>query len=311
MPNATPEQIQRLRPFGRLAPRRVLPLPPEKIHPVIRIAHRPRTALRIVERIIFDHELVLFLEGRGELMFSGAERCSVGPHHLLFIPPFAPHAIEVKGRCEHVAVHFDFAPGVPPHARDPERRKPYEVQLAHGLSLPRHVVLSPSDRVEESLIELVRAREQQGPLAELEASALLTRVILLLLQRSSRTTARHASSNGSSRHRTQVRLERALAFTEAHFNEKLSAAQLAEVAGLSASHFNRLFHGWTGYSPIEYLRRLRVDKARKLLADVDLSIKEIAHRCGFDDAYHFSKVFRQVDGLPPTRFRESLLTDRA
>ena len=71
-----------------------------------------------------------------------------------------------------------------------------------------------------------------------------------------------------------------------------------------------MFNEWTGYSPIEYLRRLRVERARQLLADVDLSIKEIAQRCGFDDAYHFSKTFRQIDGLPPTKYRESLLAGR-
>jgi AraC-like DNA-binding protein len=58
---------------------------------------------------------------------------------------------------------------------------------------------------------------------------------------------------------------------------------------------------------MEYLRRVRVRRARSLLGDVDLSIKEVARRVGFDDPYHFSKVFHKVDGLPPTLYREALL----
>ena len=58
---------------------------------------------------------------------------------------------------------------------------------------------------------------------------------------------------------------------------------------------------------MEYLRRVRVQQARVLLEDVDLSIKEIARRVGFEDPFHFSKVFHRIDGLPPSLYREALL----
>ncbi|HLL88337.1 MAG TPA: helix-turn-helix transcriptional regulator, partial [Tepidisphaeraceae bacterium] len=76
------------------------------------------------------------------------------------------------------------------------------------------------------------------------------------------------------------------------------------------SRFTALFRAHTGTSPMGYVRKVRVDHARRLLADVDLSIKEVAARVGFDDAFHFSKVFRAVDGLAPTRYREALLAGR-
>jgi transcriptional regulator GlxA family with amidase domain len=85
---------------------------------------------------------------------------------------------------------------------------------------------------------------------------------------------------------------------------------LARAAGLSVSHFNRLFLEWTGFTPMEYQRRQRITKARVLLGDAHLSIKEIAAQCGFDDPYHFSRVFRQLDGLSPSQFREAKLAGR-
>ena len=87
-------------------------------------------------------------------------------------------------------------------------------------------------------------------------------------------------------------------------------ADLARAAGLSPSHFTRLFRLWTGLPPGEYLLRKRVEQACKLLGDPTLSIKEVAARSGFDDPYYFSKVFRRVDGLTPTLFREALLAGR-
>jgi transcriptional regulator GlxA family with amidase domain len=107
--------------------------------------------------------------------------------------------------------------------------------------------------------------------------------------------------------RTEARMERAVMFMREHLAEKLAVDDLARVSGLSPGRFTRLFGQWTGYSPKDYLRRLRVGLARELLADAELPIKEIAARTGFDDPYHFSKVFHQLDGLSPTQYREAFL----
>jgi transcriptional regulator GlxA family with amidase domain len=87
----------------------------------------------------------------------------------------------------------------------------------------------------------------------------------------------------------------------------LDHAALERISGLSASRLQALFREVTGYPPLEYLRRLRVEEARRLLADRRLSVKEVAARTGFRDTSHFSKVFRRVDGLSPAHFRDALL----
>ncbi len=297
--------VQRNKPFGRLAPREVLALPVEKIDPQIRIAHRIRGAINVPERIIFDHEIVLIVAGEGELEIGG-ERVQFAAHHLLFIQPFKPHTFRSDERCDHVAVHFDFAPGVPALGRDPRRRKPYEVRLSQGLAIPAHVILSAAVKVGPALLELVRVTEQAAPAAGLQAKALLLEALVGLFRINRETGASQPGAD----HRNRVRVERAVKFIDEHFAQPLDARDLARAAGLSPSHFTRLFREWAGYSPVEYLRHVRVGKARALLADVDLSIKEVAARAGFEDAYHFSKVFHQIDGLPPSAYREILLAGR-
>lgn len=293
--------VQRTGPFGRIAPRRPLPLDVSDIRPVIRIAHRLRGALGVRNRIIMDHELVLMLKGGGHYAaFSRTTRFEA--RHLLFVPPFVPHDIvtDQEGECEHIAVHFDFAPDMPPTTRSVGHRTPYEVRLTHGLNIPATLPVPPGHRIEAGLIHLVRRWEDDDPTGTLEATTALMDVLAELLR------TRKPAVSATERTR-EAKLRRVLAMITAKPHADWSCAQLAQTAGLSMPHFTRLFRQWTGYSPVDYVRRQRIDHARRLLADVDLSIKEVAARCGFDDPYHFSRVFRKVDGLSPTEFRESVL----
>ena len=295
--------VSRRKPYGKLRPRTSYTLPMHKLDPVIRIAHRSSGAVNVPERIIFDHELVLFLAGEGTLEFEG-KRIDFAAHQLLFVPPFQPHTFTSSDRCDHVAVHFDMAPGFPVFSRDPSRRSPYEMRLSHGLAIATRITLSPADGIEEQLLAIVHATHNNSPLAELEMKTSLLRVLLALLKTAPLDDS-PVSMQGDARNR--MRIERAAKFIAENFARPLTAEKLAEVSGLSHSHFARLFRAWSGYSPMEYLRHIRVARARQLLADVDLSIKEIAARSGFEDSYHFSKVFRQLDGLPPSAYREAIL----
>jgi transcriptional regulator GlxA family with amidase domain len=92
--------------------------------------------------------------------------------------------------------------------------------------------------------------------------------------------------------------------------QEMTPETIAQAAGLSSSHFSRLFRKWTGHSPMEHLTWLRIQRAKELLGDVHLSVKEVAVRCGFEDQYYFSRVFTRVDGLPPSHYREILLAQR-
>ena len=74
-------------------------------------------------------------------------------------------------------------------------------------------------------------------------------------------------------------------------------------AGLSRSQLTRLYAKYLGIGPAERLRQLRIEKAREMLRGSTLSIKQIAHVCGFTCPNHFCRVFQQVTGGTPTSFR--------
>lgn len=71
----------------------------------------------------------------------------------------------------------------------------------------------------------------------------------------------------------------------------------------SSSHFHKLFHETTGSSPIGWIHIHRIEYAQYLLRQPQkLSIKEIAHTCGYTDAYYFSRVFRNHTGMSPSEY---------
>jgi AraC family transcriptional regulator len=91
-----------------------------------------------------------------------------------------------------------------------------------------------------------------------------------------------------------------------NLDSKLSLQMLAKESGYSRVHFLRMFRAATGYTPHNYLLKLRVDRVRELLASPTLSLTDIALECGFSSHSHLSRVFRQVLGATPSEYRRSL-----
>lgn len=93
----------------------------------------------------------------------------------------------------------------------------------------------------------------------------------------------------------------------AHLREHLAAPVsvpvLAELAGFSPSHFSARFRSVTGFSVTEYVKRLRMARARQLLITSDHSVAEIAAAVGYPDPFYFSRQFSAVNGVSPRAFR--------
>jgi AraC-like DNA-binding protein len=84
----------------------------------------------------------------------------------------------------------------------------------------------------------------------------------------------------------------------------ISMAEVADRTGCSPSHFARTFRQVHGESPGRYRARRRVERAKELLADTDLSVQEICARVGYRSIGSFTTLFARVVGEPPTRYRD-------
>lgn len=98
-------------------------------------------------------------------------------------------------------------------------------------------------------------------------------------------------------------VQQSIEFMKGHLDQKFTLQQLAEQVGLSASHYSAIFRQKTQNSPVNFFMFLKIQWSCQLLENTNLRVKEIAHQIGFDDQYHFSRVFSQFIGLSPQQFR--------
>jgi AraC-like DNA-binding protein len=98
-------------------------------------------------------------------------------------------------------------------------------------------------------------------------------------------------------------VKRILDFLAEHEGETFTLDELARMVSMSRSHFSHVFHTIIGMSLREYVRRLRLEGAHRLLVGSSISLTSIAAEAGFYDLPHFDKAFRQVLGMTPREFR--------
>lgn len=148
----------------------------------------------------------------------------------------------------------------------------------------------------QSLTESDMARLNQGVAAVLEKGIFSLEETLAHIQ----TALARNRDLGS---KTQRLVRKAMAYLHEHYAEPVSRENLARYVGASEGHLARCFLQETGVTPMVYLNRYRVNRAKMLLTDKDKNITEVALAVGFPDGAYFSHVFRREVGISPNNYR--------
>lgn len=99
-------------------------------------------------------------------------------------------------------------------------------------------------------------------------------------------------------------IQHAKAYIEDNYNhEDISLNMVASEVNLSSSHFSTVFGQETGVTFVEYLTKVRMDKAKQLLRTTGTKTTEIAFEVGFRDAHYFSNLFKKTQGCTPREYR--------
>ena len=109
------------------------------------------------------------------------------------------------------------------------------------------------------------------------------------------------------KHRGAV--QKALEMIETRIQDPPTLGELASFTGLSRTYFSPVFREVVGMGLQDYLICARIDKAKELLSDINLTIKQIAYEAGFKDPDHFSRTFKKKTGTTPTDWRLRKLED--
>ena len=102
------------------------------------------------------------------------------------------------------------------------------------------------------------------------------------------------------------RVDKAVHYLHQHFREPVFIERLAAMVGMSPATLHRHFREVMSVSPHQYLKRLRLLEARRLITSGDVPVKSAASEVGYESVSHFSKEFTRMFGLPPGREREQM-----
>jgi AraC-like DNA-binding protein len=194
------------------------------------------------------------------------------------------------------------------HKTEPFPRTVHPALLVHTASAPLQaecvelVLCLPSDDLIQHHIALVlqAASAAEDVAGQLYAEALVDALVVHFLRRHAASRpARRAAAGGLA----PYKLQRTIAYIQAHLEEPLSLTTLADVAQMSPTHFAHLFKHATGLAPHQYVLRCRMGHAKRLLAETDLSLMDIVAQVGCADHSHFTALFRKHVTMTPKAYR--------
>ena len=177
----------------------------------------------------------------------------------------------------------------------------YEALQAERLTVVPYFT-APDPLLRNIALVLQTALAAEGVTEHLYAQSLADALVIHFLRRCG---AMRPSLPGVSGGLSPYKLRRATAYIKTHLAQELSLAQLAAVGQTSPAHFARLFKHATGLAPHQYVIACRMERAKRLLAETDLPLSEIALQVGCTDHSHFSALFRTHVALTPTAYRDN------
>ena len=151
-------------------------------------------------------------------------------------------------------------------------------------------VLKTHDQIVTAAVAAIAREAHEQPLVSaLYVEAVATQLAVHLLRKYASVTFREPSSKGRL---SPAQVRRLTEYIDNRLHEQLNLETLAAVAGVGVWTFTRHFRASFGRTPHAYIIERRVDRARRLLAQSCLPIKEVASVCGFADQAHMTRIFQ-------------------
>ncbi len=238
-------------------------------------------------RVLHEWQLLYITQGKGRFRSAHTQPVDVDPGTVILLRPGELHSYRPADATGWIEYYIGF------EGRTFDRMLQL-LELDKGCQL---WTIGPNN-------ELTRLYERAFEIAsdkKIAPQPLLTGIVchmLGLLNYAIRNRSDHPAAN-----RLEQAIERAKIIMEKKVVEDLDLQELAAELNLSYSWFRKTFKDYTGHAPANYFQRLKLRRAERMLAETQLSIKEIAYSLGYKSTEHFFTIFKKHTGSTPSAYR--------
>ena len=253
----------------------------------------------------YDARMFFCLEGQGEI-FANDKSYLLKKGSVIFINSGIKYQLSPPSKSvSYLAVNFDYtfensnkkAPIIPATAEEYNKSQLVEHTIFTDVSELNEVFyLENFSSVEKRLIQMEREYKQKFNHYELRLSSLMIEVLIRAL--------RERIINSSVCEDVAI-ANKIVEFVIENYNTELSNKQIAQMFNYHPNYISSLIKKYTGMPLHKYIKNIRVAKATDMLSISDISITEVAELCGFYDASHFIRCFKDVIGITPLQYRSN------
>jgi len=266
------------------------------------------------KRRIYDYEMFYCFSGKAHILINDTYY-SLKKGTITIIPPNTPTKfwLDEKEPGNLGWIHFDFLyfnddPTIDQYLTEKSELlyQPYllenefirpRLMLNNGFAFPEKIQISSSDKVEELYLKIIHAFQSNEFLWRFICKIYLLEIFKYILEQS------YADIPTESIQQKNIS-EDIIQYIKYNYYHKIKIDQIAHYIGLSNDYISKVFKQQTGVSIVAYLNQYRIEKAKQLLSQSHLSIKEIGEIVGFSDQYYFSKVMKQYTNYSPMGWRK-------
>ncbi|WP_145048865.1 AraC family transcriptional regulator [Paenibacillus xylanexedens] len=241
-----------------------------------------------------DYDLWLITAGSVQITVEGIEHTASTGDVIFFYPDMPYMATTTEELCRFVYMHFDFSIAE-------QKRILGEFQLP-GI-VPGNLIQEETSLFASSYRRFKQSKGTSGNRLYLKATLLLVIAKILELHGQGLYTGGFLQNRKSQKSEGSLDvLQSVFQYVDANLNRAIRINELAAVAGVSEKYFISLFKKILGITPGQYINQIKMNRARDYLYEKKYTIQQIAEFLGYPDPFTFSKAFKKMYNVPPSKF---------
>lgn len=258
-----------------------------------------------LDRYLYDHELVIFTEGRCHVVIDGVDFICPSDSWII-IPPGKMHrSSSFDEGVFRYCIHFDWVPS------DGRNQDGQLFTIPPQKPVKKYLKIKPDfipDRIMtgsisgkpllKGLLKTLEARWKTGSGSEkLTCRAVFLEILIRLF-----------SSGGTAGSRVVGEKNNDMAYAVKYILDQLppqdvSIQESLQKLGRSYAHLSRVFRKKFGVTPVEYLNAVRIENAKGMLLRKEINVSQAAYAVGFNDPAYFSRIFKKMTGVSPGKYK--------